>query len=151
MALLPGVAQEIADVIGRERTLFLIGQLPRHFGGAPGRKSWRVTLYAPRVERLCDDHRLVIILGRADAEKICQHFGGETLQVANCSSVAAAFRNRELLKFAAAGVHRSELAVIFDLTERRVAQLVASATPKPASNLNYCVWQGGEQVRHPLT
>lgn len=124
---LPGVAQEIADVIGRERTLFLIGQLPRHFGGAPGKKYWRVLLYVPRADRLHDDHRLVAILGRADAEALCQHFGGEILQVANCGSVAAAFRNRELLRFAAVGVRRSELAAIFDLTERRVAQLVASA------------------------
>jgi hypothetical protein len=126
-APLPGVAQEIAGAIGRERTLFLIGQLPRHFGGVPGKKCWRVLLYVPRVDRLRDDHRLVAILGRADAETLCDHFGGEILQVANCNSVAIAFRNRELLKSAAAGLPRSELAAIFDLTERRVAQLVASA------------------------
>lgn len=124
---LPGVAQEIANVIGRERTLFLIGQLPRHYGGPAGKKCWRVLLYVPRVDRMRADHRLVDILGRADAETLCDHFGGEILQVANCNSVAVAFRNRELLKSAAAGLPRSELAAIFDLTERRVAQLVASA------------------------
>lgn len=126
-APLPGVAQEIADVIGRERALYLIGQLPRYRGGSAGRESQRPILYVPALDRLRDDHRLVAILGHTNAEALCRHFGGEILNVPNCSSVYQSFRNRSLWSLAAEGRGHAELSEIFGLTRRRVLQLLAGA------------------------
>lgn len=79
---LPESVAELADVLGRERALFLIGQLPicyvqdkRWNQRAGSRGSRRVILYVPK--RLKPDHRLVTILGWNDAQRLVDAFGGE--------------------------------------------------------------------------
>lgn len=80
---LPKSVQEIADVIGRERALHLIANLPRCYAGTPGKKSTRPMLYVP--QRITMDHLLVQILGFEDAKKMVDVFGGECLCPASCS------------------------------------------------------------------
>jgi hypothetical protein len=127
---LPGVVEEIAEVIGHERALYLIGQLPRCEGGGrayPGKRASQVVLYVPKPHRLGPTHELVRILGQDDAMALCEAFGGELLKPANCDAIRLAFRNTSLVEMAAAGVSDTELAEIFGLTRRRVLML---RTPK---------------------
>jgi hypothetical protein len=129
-APLPGVVEDIAQVIGRDRALFLIGQLPRCIGGGrayPGRRPSQVVLYVPRPSRLRDSHPLVRILGPQDAMTLCEAFGGELLKPATCEGVYRSFRDRSLVELAARGVPVSELAEIFGLTQRRVRMLHTGA------------------------
>ncbi|KVZ37345.1 hypothetical protein WL13_20730 [Burkholderia ubonensis] len=93
---LPQSVQEIADVIGRERALYLIGQLPRYVAGAPGKQSSRVILYVPK--HLTDDHELVRILGWKHAAKLCGEFGGEVLQPANCAEIYRRYRDAQIAR-----------------------------------------------------
>lgn len=120
---LPGCAQEIAEVIGREKTLFLIGQLPR----SPSR-SWRVVLYVPK--RLPVDHDLVKLLGWNDADKLRKHFGGEILQPSNCNVVYRKARNRSARAMAADGMPIPQIADILDLTPRQVRNILAETPPE---------------------
>lgn len=120
---LPTTVQEIADVIGRERALFLIGQLPccRVKDG-----SRRVILYVPKVLRL--DHPLVNILGFRDAERLVLAFGGEIL----CpplmrERVYRPFRDAAIIRIHAEGVTIGMLAEWFEMTERRVRQVLDAA------------------------
>lgn len=117
---LPRSVQEIAEVIGRERALYLIGQLPRCFAGKDGHKSWRPMMYVPALRRLTPDHNLVAILGWKDAEKLCRHFGGEILQPGNCAEVYRPFRDRSIARMAAEGVPLKLVAAWFDVTDRHV-------------------------------
>ena len=57
---LPQSVREIAEAIGREAALLLIGRLPVCYRDA-GKKSPKVILYVPK--RLPPDHQLVEILG----------------------------------------------------------------------------------------
>ncbi|MFC0130740.1 hypothetical protein [Ralstonia solanacearum] len=93
---LPESVQDIADVIGRERALYLIGQLPRYVAGVPGKQSSRPILYVPTLQRLKDDHELVRILGRDDAVKLCRALGKEILQPANCAEIYQRYRDKQI-------------------------------------------------------
>lgn len=120
---LPGCAQEIADVIGREKTLYLIGQLPRSTS-----RSWRVVLYIPK--RLPADHDLVKLLGWEDADKLRRHFGGEILQPSNCRVVYRKARNANARRMAAEGMPINQIADILDLTPRQVRNVLAETPPE---------------------
>ncbi len=120
---LPGCAQEIADVIGREKALYLIGQLPRSTS-----RSWRVVLYIPK--RLPVDHDLVKLLGWEDADKLRRHFGGEILQPSNCQVVYRKARNANARRMAAEGMPINQIADILDVTPRQVRNVLAESPPE---------------------
>lgn len=123
---LPGVAGEIADVIGHERALYLIGQLPRCRVGREGGKSSQVILHVPQLRHLPADHRLVRILGWRDAVKLCQAFGGETLKPPTCAAVVRVAHHCAIRELAGAGVPYSELQIIFQRTRRSIQGVLAN-------------------------
>jgi hypothetical protein len=125
---LSGVVQEIADVIGRERALYLIGKLPRCYSGPDGKASWRVILYVPTIQRLTAKHQLVEILGMQDAQKLCRHFGGEILQPGNCYEIYKRFRDASIARLAAQGLQQQTLEVIFDMSTRHIRTIRNSVT-----------------------
>lgn len=127
--LLPPSAQEIADVIGREKALFLIGSLPRN-----SRRSWRVCFYVPKVMPL--DHWLIRLLGYRDAEKLRREFGGTILQPSSCSQLHRMFRNREVRRLHASGMHEHMIAETFDLTEKHVRSILGEIPPEENANAN---------------
>lgn len=129
---LPNTVQEIADVIGRERALFLIGQLPKCFVKDG---SERVILYVPKT--LKPDHYLVQILGWHDAKRMVQAFGGEVLCPANCRNLYRPHRDWGIRKMASDGVPISMIAQWVGVTERMVRMVLENAqevTPKPAND-----------------
>lgn len=113
MAQLPDSVQEIANVIGQHKALYLVGRLPR-----VGKRSWRCELYVPKV--LDADSDLVRILGWDDALKITKEFGGEILQPANCGHLYMAYRNRQINRLFRDGHSLTFLADLFGMTERRI-------------------------------
>lgn len=120
---LPSSVQEIADVIGRDRALFLVGQLPRCYKTRQHTKQagWHVILYVPKVIK--PDHQLVQILGWADATKLVAVFGGEILQPANCTEVYRAFRDKTALAMIEAGKTPVEVAELLGVSDRQVRNL----------------------------
>lgn len=118
---LPASVQEIADVIGRETALYLIGQLPTCYAGNDGKRSTRVILYVPK--RLKPNHRLVQILGWERANELVRGFGGEILQPANCQEVYRRWRDSEARRMAAEGMSAAELADILAVSERHIRNL----------------------------
>lgn len=119
LMILPGVVQEIADVIGSEAALYLVGRLPvnKHKDG-----TTRPMLYVPK--RLRADHRLVEILGMEKAQKLVQQFPGAVLYPANCREVYVRFRDREILRMHNQGMATREIADIIEVGERTVRNLV---------------------------
>lgn len=119
---LPASIQEIADVIGQEDALYLIGQLPRWTAGGKGKAHSRVILTVPR--KLKPNHRLIQILGPEKAEAMAAAFGGETLHPANCRGLEREWRNREVRRMAGEGrLSAAEIAGIVGLTRRHVQNL----------------------------
>lgn len=124
---LPRSVQEIADVIGRERALYLIGQLPRC--SPPSTRTGkggeqRVIMYVPTERRLKPDHILVRLLGWNDAVKLCRHFGGEILQPGNCQEIYRRFRDRHIVRMVADGIPAKMVAEWMQVTDRHVRGLV---------------------------
>lgn len=97
-AKLPGSVQQIADVIGREKALELIGKLP--LIKSPSRTSGecQVCVYIPMLCNLKPDHKLVMMIGYKAAEKLSLRFGSEILHLATCRNVYRAFRNDAILR-----------------------------------------------------
>lgn len=115
---LPGIAQEIADVIGRDDTLALIGNLPRC-----GQRAWRVNLYVPK--RLKPQHWLVEELGWEKAHALSKEFGGQTLEPSRCVSVARTYRNKTIWALRESGSSCAEIALAFGLSARQVRNITA--------------------------
>lgn len=122
---LPASAQEIADVIGSERALYLIGQLPRCFSKDPrypNAKASHVILYVPKV--LKPDHPLVQVLGWADARRMVDAFGGEILQPAICAEVYRRFRDQSIVRMAGEGMKPAAIAELMEVSDRHVRNLL---------------------------
>lgn len=121
---LPASVQEIADVIGTERALYLIGQLPKCYQTRNGSKStsWHVILYIPK--RIEPDHQLVKIMGWHDATRLVDVFGGEILQPANCTDVYRQFRDRSILRMVSEGMPGNAVAALMGVSDRHVRNLV---------------------------
>lgn len=122
---LPNSLREIAEVLGTQKTLFLVGQLPKCFSGivtADGRskRGYRPMLYVPTLARLKPDHFLVGVLGWNDAVKLCREFGGEILQPANCADLARQWRDQSVRRLASQGIDTKTLAEWFDVHERTI-------------------------------
>ncbi|KVX10606.1 hypothetical protein WL01_22485 [Burkholderia ubonensis] len=126
-ATLPNSVQVIADVIGRERALYLIGQLPTYVAGAEGKKSSHIILNVPTLPRLHDAHRLVRILGRTDAEKLCRQFGGEILWPANCAEIYRRYRTKVAVQLVREGRTVVDVADLLGVHPRTVRNAVAAA------------------------
>jgi hypothetical protein len=126
---LPASVQEIADVIGRETALYLIGQLPTCYAGTDGKRSTRVILYVPKA--LKPNHRLVEILSWERASKLVEGFGGEILQPANCQEVYRRFRDNEAKRLVAGGLTAAQLAEVMGVSERHVRN-IAKEIPQEA-------------------
>ncbi|WP_441253625.1 hypothetical protein [Bradyrhizobium sp. 613_E4_N2_2] len=126
MARLPKSTQEIAEVIGRERALFLVGQLPRSYSYDKGR---RVThLYVPAT--LKPAHYLVQLLGWMDAMKLVSHFGGEILYPATCEEIARGFRDQNIRRLSAEGMSAVEIAEWFGMSDRQVRNILREIPPE---------------------
>lgn len=119
---LPQSVQEIADVIGRDKALFLIGQLPQC-----GKRSWRANLYVPK--RLKPDHQLVKLLGWKDANRMAREFGGMILQPSNCRHLHRQFRNASIHRMADEGMTVDQIAFAVDLTPRQVRNVLRQERP----------------------
>lgn len=126
---LPASVQELADVIGRERALYLIGQLPKTYPPSTRTKhgaTERVILYVPKTLR--PDHNLVGILGWHDAQRLVQVFGGEILQPANCREVYRRFRDNSIRAFLLAGAAPNHIAGLMGVSDRHVKNLAREIT-----------------------
>ncbi|GGN45594.1 hypothetical protein GCM10011349_11860 [Novosphingobium indicum] len=99
----------------------MIGQLPTCQAGKAGHRSTRVMLYVPK--RLKPNHRLVQILGEAQAAKLIEGFGGEILQPANCQEVYRRWRDSEARRMASDGMAPADIAEIMNVTARHIRNL----------------------------
>jgi len=119
---LPESVEEIAEVIGRDKALMLIGQLPQ-----AGKRSWRVCLYVPK--KLPIDHPLVDLLGYQAAKKLAWAFAGMILQPSNCKGIYRAYRNREIWRMNDEGLAVSDIAEAVDLSTYRVREILNNEGP----------------------
>lgn len=129
---LPRTVQEIADVIGRERALFLIGQLPKLW--VPSQQYHKVILYVPK--RIKPSDPLVRILGWNDASKMVQHFGGEMLHPANCEYIYRKFIHRSITRMHNEGMDAKAIAELLDVSERTVKRHCADKPHKDIQAAN---------------
>lgn len=124
---LPDSVQEIADVIGREQALLLVGQLPKAYSKDkryPGAMNSTLVMYVPTVARLGVMHPFVKVLGWNDAVKLCKAFGGEIMYPANCACIHRKFRDDNILRMVAEGVKKAIVADQMGVSERHVRNLV---------------------------
>lgn len=118
---LPASVQEIADVIGRERALYLVGQLPRCYPPSGGGRE-QVLLYVPK--KLTPTHRLVKILGWDEASRLADEFGGEILKPGNCRDVYRQHRDAGIVSSAAQGIPLSMISSWFQVSIRHIQSVL---------------------------
>lgn len=152
---LPESVQEIAEVIGRERALYLIGRLPKTYPPSTRTKNGateRVILYVPKSLR--PDHALVNILGWHDAMKLVRVFGGEILQPANCREVYRRFRDQSIRSFLMAGASATHIAGLMGVSDRHVKNIAREISQEeitPANDNNRPNQPLGRKRVHEIT
>lgn len=134
---LPRSVQEIADVIGRERALFLIGQLPSYTvrdKRYPNAIHNRLILYVPKVISPTDD--LPRILGWNDAMKLVKHFGGELLYPSPCTQIHRQFIVNTIRRLNSEGMAHKAIAELLEVSERTVKRHCTDNPHKDAKATN---------------
>ena len=122
---LPTSVQEIADIIGAERALYLISQLPRcqrRDSRNPNADRSRPVLYVPK--KMTPDHPLAVILGIDDARALSEALGGEGFHPAACANIQRAQRNATIARMKRAGSTAAEIAEAVALTQRQVRNII---------------------------
>lgn len=101
-ANLPATAQEIAEVIGIEKTMQLVR----------GKQQDKCrSLYVPTIKRLRPSHVLVQILGPDVARELAEEFGGIQLTLPKCRSAFNEERNQKIIQMRQQGVKYQDIAV----------------------------------------
>lgn len=124
-------------MIGRERALYLIGQL-RVYKVKDTR--WnnvtrnKIILYVPKT--LDVSNELVRIIGWNDACKLVSHFGGELLYPGTCAELHKRFISRTIKRLAGEGMSHKAIAFNLDISERTVKRHCTDNTPKDISAAN---------------
>lgn len=121
-APLPASVQEIADVIGREKALELVGKLPRLRPPSRTKGECQVCVYIPEV--LPIDHKLIALIGKPAAERLVERFGGEVLHLATCRRLIDAHRNQAVRRMRAEGWSLATVAWSFGLSVRQVGNIL---------------------------
>lgn len=115
-------------MIGRERALYLIGQLPRCYAGSDGKKSWQVIMYVPKT--LKATHPLVRIMGWPDAKALVQAFGGEIMKPPACIDVYRRFRDASIIELAKKKLAAAYIAEVMGVSVRHVQNLLRENPPE---------------------
>lgn len=121
---LPASVQEIADVIGTERALFLVENLPCYSEKTGDRaETKRPLLYVPK--KIAAGHKLETLLGRETALKLVDGFGGEMLKPASCRRWAKSVRlRRHVRRLLGEGLTTAEVARAMSVTARAVRKII---------------------------
>lgn len=120
---LPRSVQQIADVIGREKALELVGKLPRAQRPSHTKGESMVCVYIPMLCNLKPDHKLARMIGYAAAEKLSIRFGSEILNLATCRNVYRSFRNDAILRMIKEGISEELIAEWMGVTVRTVSMV----------------------------
>lgn len=98
---LPSTAQEIAEVIGVEKTMELVR----------GKQKTKCrSLYVPSPNRMKSSHWLVQTIGEEAARELSQEYAGEPLTIPKCSSVIKLERNKRIVQMRQQGFRYQDIA-----------------------------------------
>ena len=123
-AKLPNSVQQIADVIGREKALELVGKLPRMNPPSRSKGETQVCVYIPMLCNLKPDHKLAKMIGYKAAEKLSLRFGSEILHLATCRDLYRSFRNDAIIRMIEEEIPEELVAEWMGVSTRTVSMVV---------------------------
>lgn len=109
---LPEVVGFIAQVIGRDRALYLAGQLNRGLLTIPATPT--------------ENHKIVQILGMADARKLSNAYPRWVVRMPNCWQMEIAYRHKCMHYLYSQGATMEYLAELFIVSKRNVRYVLNS-------------------------
>lgn len=105
----PGTFQELREMIGEEKTAILV----QYLGG--------VRLYVPA--KLHAEHSLAVWLGLEVAQRVCEEFGGLSVEIPRLVDLRRTERNAQILADMAAGMSQRSCALKYQMTERNIRNI----------------------------
>ena len=127
---LPRSVREIAEVIGRDPALRLIGKLPTAYDEKANRK--KPIMYVPKAMSLSNKWArfYLVELGYDAAMRLVRAFGGEILYPANCRHMESRRRDRDIRSCLRAGEDVDLIATIFNVPRKHVLKLQRGIPPE---------------------
>lgn len=121
---LPESAQIIADVIGRDATLDLVGHLVYNHLIHKKRGKCRM-LYIPKSrKKLTENYWLVKAVGLSNAILLQEFFGGSLLYLAQCKETERGERDNKIVNDFKSGLKVNELALKYNLSVRSIYNII---------------------------
>ena len=121
---LPESAQIIADVIGRDATLDLVGHLIYDHLIHKKRGKCRM-LYIPKSrKKLTENYWLVKAVGISNAILLQEFFGGSLLYLAQCKETERGERDNKIVNDFKSGLKVNELALKYNLSVRSIYNII---------------------------
>lgn len=120
---LPEGVRTLADVIGREKALYLAG----HFlcwDYEPGRRQGMSgCVYIPKRLGVAG-RRLVELVGANDAARLVRELGGMLIYLSACKAVTQRWRAREAARMVREGTQQIEISAVLGVSDRTVRNLL---------------------------
>lgn len=114
---LPESLSALAEMIGLSLSLALV----KHYGG--------ITLEVPK--KIGDNHYLTKALGKKDALRFCEFYGGDRLYVPKVANALRRMRNRKIIQDYTEGLTIKELVRKYRLCDRQVWNVLKEPLPIP--------------------
>lgn len=123
---LPEGVRTLAEVIGRDKALFLTGHRLR-WDYEPGRRQGMASyVYIPKNLDGCG-RRLVELLGAEDAARLVRELGGMIIYLSACKAVTQRWKAREAARMAREGMQQVDIGSILGVSDRTVRTLLGMA------------------------
>lgn len=108
-----GVIEDLGAVMGTEAAMRLIAI----YGGA--------SLYVPAAAS--DEHAICRVIGRKPFDRLCEAYGGETIDLPEHEEFSRLRRVRQVARLLSSGHRVREIAAFLGMSERQVANYRAQA------------------------
>ena len=116
----PPSLSEIAVILGREKTLRLVGAMREEKQHG---RAWRCEFYVPNT--VPPDHPIAEAIGLRAARRLAEYFGGLIMKVSNGTSVERLAKVRACFRLQALGLGSAAIAERVGLSDRRVRQFLS--------------------------
>ena len=117
----PPSLSEIAVILGREKTLRLVGAMREEKQHG---RAWRCEFYVPNT--VPPDHPIAEAIGLRAARRLAEYFGGLIMKVSSGAAIEKAARHRAVHRLSALGLPSAAIGERVGLSDRRVREILAA-------------------------
>jgi Mor family transcriptional regulator len=121
----PKTWRDIVEAIGYSDACKVIGVLPEYVAGSEGKKARHLSMYVPqKIDGSKYAELYIKAIGKEKTQELITKLGRETFYPVVNAKHAKAFRNMAVIDRHGEGASIKAIAVLFDMSERQVRNII---------------------------